>query len=133
MLLNVNFFNVKDLILIFIILIFICLLFIWQIVLFIKMIKQRRKDYKALDKPFKPVDVEVYNVTVEDKYYSIIRGSSRLIKSRPGFFVEFKLENGKVRTYEVDEKNFRRIKKGAKVQLAVADGKFVGFSKSKYI
>ena len=69
---------------------------------------------------------------VVDKYIDFVReGSVKYPKSRSAFFISFELENGKVRTYEVDERYFRRIKNGGKGELAVSDGKFIGFSKLK--
>lgn len=109
---------------------------VWVSYLFVKKfldtLKQRKREYEELDKPVKPADVDLYNVTVVDKYIDVVRsGSYKMPHSRSAFFVTFLLENGKKRTYEVDERYFRRIKNGSKGELAVADGKFIGFSRKR--
>ena len=92
--------------------------------------RKYKKEVKKLDLDFDIHPTDIFKVEVVDKYTEIVReGSIKYPKSRLGFFISFKLESGKVRTYEVDEKWFRRIKNGAKGELAIVDGKFLGFSK----
>ncbi len=105
---------------------------LWVVYDMVRLKKERKKMYEQLDEPAEPYPVETHKVTVVDKYNKIVQtGSMKQPKSRPGFFVTFKLENGNTRTYEVDERYFRRINNGAKGELAISDGKFMGFSRDK--
>ena len=94
--------------------------------------RKYKKEVKKMDAGFEIHPTETFKVEVVDKYTEIVQeGSIKYPKSRLGFFISFKLENGKVRTYEVVEKWFSRIKNGTKGELAIVDKTFYGFSREK--
>lgn len=107
-----------------------CPLLLGLIYLIIKAKKENKEMYEKLDDPVELYPVEVFKAKVVNKYFERLNeGSAKYPVSRNAHFMSFELEDGSVRSYEVDEVCFETVFYGETGELAVSDGKFLDFCK----